>query len=271
MFLTKSIFPHHKAKKRRFFARFYREMLQKYQDKKTRASARARVIDARDRRPRRREKGYSGGAAPGQFSGFPRLGAVFPPMGESPPLAAAKSIFCETRKLARQRLRRERGATPAAQAACARPWRGPRTAPACGPEPAAAVAAPRYGSEPEGKRRNQPRSHRGFITVGLPVKATQKFFPVKSISGKNFRGPDLDRRRRLVRRDNQAVIGDHRPQKGPQRSWDRSRARAIPQRRGVNILDVIAGLIYFGIACYIGQKVLKSIEKEIDRHNHSND
>lgn len=180
-------------------------------------------------------------------------------------------VFSETRKLARQRLRRERGATPAAQAACARPWRGPRTAPACGPEPAAAVAAPRYGSEPEGKRRNQPRSHRGFITVGLPVKATQKFFPVKSISGKNFRGPDLDRRRRLVRRDNQAVIGDHRPQKGPQRSWDRSRARAIPQRRGVNILDVIAGLIYFGIACYIGQKVLKSIEKEIDRHNHSND
>ena len=189
------------------------------QDARERAGA--RVIT-------RAKRGILGDAAPGRFSGFSRLGAVFHPKGESPPLAAAKSIFCETasglRCARKKRLYLAKpenrpasgsgargGATPAAQAACARPRRGPRTAPACGPEPAAAMAAPRCGSEPEGKRRNRPRSHRGFITAGLPVKATQNFFPVKSISGKNFRGPGLDRRRRLVRRGNQAVIGNHRP------------------------------------------------------------
>lgn len=103
---------------------------------------------------------------------------------------------------------------PAAQAASTRPGCGLRTAPTCGPEPGAAMAASHCGSKPEGKRRDQARSHRGFITAGLPVKATQNFFPVKSISGKNFRGPDLDRRRRLVRYGNQAVIGNHRPLKG---------------------------------------------------------
>ena len=148
-------------------------------------------------------------------------------MGGSLSLAAAKQSFCETAsglRYARKMIHLAKpenrpasgsgargGATPAAQAACAHPRRGPRTAPACGPEPAAATAAPRCGSEPEGKRRNRPRSHRGFITAGLPVKATQNFFPVKSISGKNFRGPGLDRRRRLVRRGKQAVIGNHRP------------------------------------------------------------